>query len=225
LSKPKRANWEKWRHIPFAELWQVVALSIGVGAEPKSLDIYWSGVDDYSGGLPDYSDLSEEVDEEFVDRLEIAASHVLNRTLPAITRNFREPHFSEVRLQDFSDWVESASLGWDLPPQFPRKSELNGDRGAADVVTAGGDQPETEADQRAKIEQLAEWIFLQHSQRRTSDDLYKTARRDGQFGTFTKQEFLAAYKEVYITEPRRPPATGWPLRPKYSKRAAKKSSE
>jgi hypothetical protein len=97
---------------------------------------------------------------------------------------------------------------------------------AADVVTAGGDQPETKADQRAKIEQLGEWIFLQHSQRRTSDELYQAARQDHQIGTFTKGEFLAAYNQkVYITKSRRPPATGWPLRPEYSKRAAEKSSE
>jgi hypothetical protein len=124
VPKPKRANWELWRHMLSAELWQAVALSLN--AEPESLfddDFDWRLVDS------DYSDLSEY--EDFNSRVRIAANHVVSGRLPA-TRDSRELARNTVLLADVANWAESRK--WDLPPQFPRNlNSVHAAPGSPDV--------------------------------------------------------------------------------------------
>jgi hypothetical protein len=103
------------------------------------------------------------------------------------------------------DWMRPFMLG---PVQFPQGTEL--------------ETVEESSTMRAKFPiqaELEEWIFLQHADRLIFDDLLKRACSIPELqGTFTKDVFEAAYREVYETKRHRPPASGWPLRPRFAER-------
>lgn len=115
--------------------------------------------------------------------------------------------------EDAPDWMRPFMLG---PVQFHN------------LATDQATEPETAEESSALPAQsphqtdLAEWIFLQHADRLTFENLLERARGISNLqGTFTKEDFLAAYREVYETKANRPPASGWPLRPRYAERLKK----
>jgi hypothetical protein len=74
------------------------------------------------------------------------------------------------------------------------------------------------AAETTSIEQLAEWIFAQHSDNAptTFQNLCEAAA--GKFEGFKKADAREAYRRVYDTRPHRPPVAGWTLRTPYRER-------
>ena len=64
----KKADWELWAHIPEAELWQLVALSLDLEPDSDSLGIDWRPAD--------YSDPFEDCPGKFKLRMKIALAHL-----------------------------------------------------------------------------------------------------------------------------------------------------
>jgi hypothetical protein len=200
--------WEEWAARLSAEIWEAVTLAHDV--EPSRLPVVWRPLDD-SDPFEEWPQLARDI--------RIATDHA-GRKLKCVSFA-GNPVRHKVDLSVFAEWW-TASLGRKLPVRFPQLEPT-----ATDQERSTGSDPVAQADanRSAKIDQLAEWIFLQRPRLVLFDKLYQAARQDDQLGSFRKEDLLAAYNQkVYITKAHRPPATGWPLRPEYSKRAAHKSS-
>jgi hypothetical protein len=106
-------DWTVWRHRPHAELWEVVAISLGMS--PSSVTFLGQDFDPRSpiGSIPT----------EFLDRLAIAEAHVGEdlKAIKLVEKN-RRKYFSTVRLADFVGWFEAIrpALQPPLPDEFPR---------------------------------------------------------------------------------------------------------
>jgi hypothetical protein len=105
------------------------------------------------------------------------------------------------------------STGGDSTEQFERA------RNAAHVTRTEDGRFDSADQYSDQVERLAEWIFAQHDRVRLFKKLYVEARA-GAAGDvpFRKADLLAAYQQVYITEPHAPPVGGWPLREPYKNR-------
>lgn len=104
-------DWREWTHRPHAELWEVVAVSLGI--IPDSLIFLGDEFDPQSPaqGIP----------EQFRKRLVIAETHVGGDLKAAkIVEKKRRKYFSTVRLADFAAWF----IGLDPPLQPPLPSEF-----------------------------------------------------------------------------------------------------
>jgi hypothetical protein len=99
-------------------------------------------------------------------------------------------------------WLYSSAAQVTVPADVPRPA-----------AEAGDEMP-------FLIDRLAEWIFARHEECQLKEQLFGDARRVSELGTFRRTDFAAAFQNVYATEARRPPATGWPLQPKYQLRAS-----
>ena len=106
-------DWSVWRHRPQAELWEVVAASLGI--VPDSLIEPNLDFDPQSPFLC--------IPEQFRGRLAIAEAH-LGEDLKAvkIVEKKRRKYFSTVRVADFVGWFEALHppLQPPLPVEFPK---------------------------------------------------------------------------------------------------------
>ncbi len=96
----------------------------------------------------------------------------------------------------------------------------DGGEAATQIGTAASDIPED-----GTIKRLEEWIFDQHSQHSpplTYKKLRCIALTRDMLGLRKIEDFLTAYRNVYVTESHRPPKSGWPLQPEYRERAKEK---
>jgi hypothetical protein len=92
---PDKPDWNFWRAMPTAELWQAVALACN-------------------------ADPSGEMEKAYGDRLEIAKAHAMERGFPLAESSLEmgKPELWRVRLAEFATWADG--VGWDLPAEFPR---------------------------------------------------------------------------------------------------------
>jgi hypothetical protein len=105
--------------------------------------------------------------------------------------------------------------------QQQRDQETGGAHGTSVINSV-----EVAIDGAEVVTRHAEWIFNKRRQMRDFKKLYDLARKDSSLGSCKKKDLLAAYQDVYETEPHRPPASGWPLRSPYKERdEAEKSSK
>jgi hypothetical protein len=103
----RQANWEKWKLIPEAEVWKVVAL----------LDVDPDYVSHVAGklfvGHKAVSGLRN-----FTDRLDVVVASLRHRDeLKPIYECHSDPADSEIQIAKFAHFARS--VDWDLPPNFP----------------------------------------------------------------------------------------------------------
>ena len=99
--KAERPNWRKWRNMPAVELWQAVALSLGI--EPPKYHP--------RGTIPDFD-----------EREDVVLRCLALGNLRAVKRDESRQHCSLVRLTDIAAVAESLPDPWPLPDEFPRPS-------------------------------------------------------------------------------------------------------
>jgi hypothetical protein len=114
------ANWEYWKHMLSAEVWQLVALSLNF--EPDGLPIDWRPAD--------YSDPFEDCPAEFKNRLNITLNHIQNGALLCASLALGNPLASTIKLTVFATWACAPSPNWSLPEEFRLKS--SGERAGAE---------------------------------------------------------------------------------------------
>jgi len=104
----KPANWEHWKDMLSAEVWQLVALSLNI--EPDSLPVDWRPAD--------YSDPFVECPSEFRRRLKIALNHIQNGMLLCASLALGNSLASTIKLTVFATWASAPSPNWSLPKEF-----------------------------------------------------------------------------------------------------------
>jgi hypothetical protein len=118
----ERADWDTWAHIPEADLWQVVALSIDVDSRDRDVanqlfrdaqrvdELTPSGREKAKGASPGY---------EFVRRLHIATANFKRggKLTPLTLGRGQGPWDDKVSLAQFGAWAKGVGLS--LPDRFP----------------------------------------------------------------------------------------------------------
>lgn len=105
---PRAANWTKWRLIPHAQLWQLVALSLNI--DP---DHVLQKSDGWLNGR-----LLNREGREFADRLDVAKANCPHAPgLECVDRFFHLADDANVRLAGFGRFARS--VGWEIPPEMP----------------------------------------------------------------------------------------------------------
>lgn len=101
MAEPRTPNWSKWKHIPEAELWEAVALSLDV--DPDRVN-HGSGYDGHVFWEND----------DFKDRLFTAIRNVDMHPGLSVTDPPRgQAEFTMVSLPGFCTWA--LSVEWDIP--------------------------------------------------------------------------------------------------------------
>jgi hypothetical protein len=102
VSVQRNVDWDLWRNMPTARLWEAVALSLG--NNPGS----------QTNGSASY------FDDDYPKRLRVAKEHLSARPGSALqlVRGLMGTSDATVSLPAFGTWA--VSLGWDLPTEFPR---------------------------------------------------------------------------------------------------------
>lgn len=116
----KNPDWDFWRHIPHAKVWQACALSLNI--DPDLMKHSPHGWMNGIGSGPDFEPLSfpsRDVKVLFDKRLRLLAAHIGN---PA---HFRlhliimgNPARCEIYLTDFARWAVSEMEWGDMPPEL-----------------------------------------------------------------------------------------------------------
>lgn len=119
VSVARNVDWDMWRDMPTAELWEAVALSLGNSPVP------------ISNGSASYYDA------DYSKRLRIAKEHQSARPGSALqlVGGPMGTNHAKVSLSAFRAWA--LSLGWTLPMEFPRSAT---DAGPASADKAKLDQ-------------------------------------------------------------------------------------
>jgi len=137
--KAERPNWRKWRNMPAVELWQAVALSLGI--EPPEYHP--------RGTIPDFD-----------EREDVVLRCLALGDLCAVERDESRPHCSLVRLTDIAAVAESLPDPWPLPDEFPRPSAApaanapppsQANQGEA---APAADRPTSSAPERSRIDSI-----------------------------------------------------------------------
>ncbi len=97
LPKPY-IDWAKWRNVPRLELWQAIALSIGVDPVCQL----------------------EGVDRDYDRRIQIAKAHMCAGGELAHVERSPRLHLTPVTLSDIARLAERCSPAWDMPKEFPK---------------------------------------------------------------------------------------------------------
>jgi len=101
---PRTPNWQKWRHVPTARVWEVVALSLDI--EPKQ-------VRHSKHGWMAETHLFDE-GEEFADRVFVTCKNLgRDSPLKPTLIQMGHPEACEVSLVDFVQWTRL--VGWQIP--------------------------------------------------------------------------------------------------------------
>lgn len=100
-------DWETWRYVPKAELWEAVALSCDV--DPEALKYV---------GVFDPELLGFDHPLEFKRRLKIARASIGKGGTLGVVDMAPSDYCHKIRLDEFSGWANSH--GWELPGMFPR---------------------------------------------------------------------------------------------------------
>jgi hypothetical protein len=162
--RARRADWEIWAHLIVVEVWEAVALSFG--AEPETIPGLSSDRGDWRNGDPFAGCRAD-----FLRRLKIVCNHIESGALQA--GGGRKTELRKLKLVDFSEWA--LSLGWELPPRFPRQVSASGTRARISDPTlkrwykdiylpqciASGSQPSEEADMAAAQTQFGTTVRRQ----------------------------------------------------------------
>lgn len=98
----RNVDWDLWRNMPTAEIWEAVALSLGNSPITSS-----------NGSASYY-------DDDYSKRLRIAKEHLSAKPGSALqlVGGPMGTNHAKVNLSAFRAWA--VSLGWDLPTEFPR---------------------------------------------------------------------------------------------------------
>lgn len=102
-------NWNTWKHVPIAPLWEAVALSLAI--DPRLVS-FMSG-EWMVGSTKRLFDEGQVFD----DRMLVARAAV-GRVFPSPSAGLGRTDDLEVQLADFGTWAES--IEWTLPDEFPR---------------------------------------------------------------------------------------------------------
>jgi len=106
MQQNRKPNWNKWRHVPNAKIWEAVALS---------LDIEPSKVEHSSTSWMAEQHMFEE-SEEFDDRIFVAGRNLGGGGLTPKVLSMDDRSDSIVSLSEFAAW--SLSINWNVPPKF-----------------------------------------------------------------------------------------------------------
>lgn len=121
-AESREPNWSKWRLIPDARLWEIVALSLAIAPER---------VDHHPQSWMHNQKLFRE-SQEFQDRLDVVRANLWR--VESLKPTFYVPDEvanSKVSLVGFAQFCKAA--GWSLPEEFPR--DLRGEWGGQDLWT------------------------------------------------------------------------------------------
>ena len=99
-------NWNKWRLMPKARLWQCVALSMNIDPDKVNTDdVSWRGVRTLFNGES----------QEFRDRQDMACANAGEDGALRPADYGESPDFYSVSLREFAAWVP---IGWESPPEL-----------------------------------------------------------------------------------------------------------
>lgn len=109
-------NWKKWKLIPNAKIWEIVALSLDI--EPTKVKIKsLSWMAGSHAGKPIF-----EESPEFLNRIEIITANAGASTLlKPFTDTLEISSSCELNISDVGVWANS--IGWELPLDFPAQSQ------------------------------------------------------------------------------------------------------
>ena len=115
MSDSAAPKWAKWKHIPHAEVWQVVVLSCGFEPEYLQPEIERGR----SHRREQQFAISTRVPEEYYDRLDVVIAN-LGVRIKVVVLDGNDSGCSKIALTEFADFAEAC--GWQLPADFPRKA-------------------------------------------------------------------------------------------------------
>ena len=119
-TRQRAPNWDFWRQMVTAPVWQAVALSLNTDPDqnpPTALDCFPTG---------------------FEMRLRIAENHLLRRqSLKAVNLGIGGPMYAIIDLAEFTAWAKG--LGWELPENLPWHIPSTDESANADVTQANAD--------------------------------------------------------------------------------------
>lgn len=125
-------DWNKWRLMPEARLWQCVALSMNIDPDKVNTDdVSWRGVRTLFNGES----------QEFRDRQDMACANAGEDGALRPADYGESPDFYSVSLREFAAWVP---IGWESPPELLAMA----DEEAANAASASRDELETDATPR-----------------------------------------------------------------------------
>ncbi len=106
-------EWEHWRQMPHAALWEYVALSCGIEPRKTSYDrLTARGFNEYI-----YEHLSSSYErkqcERYQSRIDIAVAHLEAENLQLASQIVKPTRLTKIKLDDFLLWT--TEMSWDLP--------------------------------------------------------------------------------------------------------------
>jgi len=116
----REPNWDKWRHIPHATVWELVALSLNI--EPEAVQF------NPHGWMADRHIFDES--DEFKDRVSVAGRNAGGGGgLTPKGGSLVDPADIVVGLREFAAWA--LSLPWEIPEEFAELASGHRDPGIA----------------------------------------------------------------------------------------------
>ncbi len=107
----RKPNWDNWKSIKQARLWQAVALACDL--DPANLQLF---------DKPQLARLLKEPPRQFEDLLGMAKASIgANGTLKLLSRSEEGLEESEVKLTNFATWLKN--IQYPIPAQFPWQAE------------------------------------------------------------------------------------------------------
>lgn len=119
MSDSAAPKWAKWKHIPHAEVWEVIVLSCDFEPEYLRDEIARGRQPVRRYGAPDWN---TRVPEKYYDRLAVVVAN-LGAQIQIAVLDGNDSRCSKISLIEFAVFAESC--GWGLPAEFPRKAALD----------------------------------------------------------------------------------------------------
>src|SRR5262245_16552383 len=132
MQRSRLPNWQKWRHIPNAKIWEAVALSMNIDPDLVRHNRSWAE-----------NEYSFDESGEFRDRVVVAKRNIgvkggLSLSLISLASGMQ----SEVNLAAFAAWA--MSINWEIPAELaeiaksdspkPQSVDVLGGKGRASAM-------------------------------------------------------------------------------------------
>jgi hypothetical protein len=135
MENGREPNWNQWKHVPYAKIWEAVALSLNIDPmKVRETSNSWPANEDE---WPDTVEKIFDESDEFEDRVFIAGRNLgVNQRLLQGARNQLAPAYWDVNLAEFAAWARS--VDWHTPEPFAMMAASQaavGEIAAAQVAT------------------------------------------------------------------------------------------
>lgn len=107
----RKPNWEVWKHVPHAKVWEAVALSLDI--DPEKVNI------DSNSWMADRLVFHE--GDEFSSRVFVAGRNVAGGKLRPVIIAVGQPEACTVSISEFASWA--LSISWRVPSELAALSE------------------------------------------------------------------------------------------------------